>query len=163
MYRYVILCLALVLTGCASTGEFKRPANVYDPEMARFPFHYGTPYIDLFWRCTTPAAGGGGADGYAVASTNVNEGPQDFGVTMQGFNADGQKVIERFTWGWDGAPDQFDPVAFQVAVPAAAGVVRYDFYYSFYVVDGRQKMSQFGTVKDVCGARWRRKAGQTVY
>ncbi len=163
MWRSVVVMLLLVAAGCASSGEFKRPANLYDPEMARFPFHYGTPYVDLFWRCTTPADGGGGADGYAVASTNVNLAPQNFGVTLQGFNADEQKVIERFAWGWNLIPGQVDPVPFQVAVPAAAGVVRYDFYYSFYVQEGRQKQPQFGTVQDVCGERWRRKPGQTVY
>ncbi|MFQ5947028.1 MAG: hypothetical protein ACE5NC_12415 [Anaerolineae bacterium] len=163
MWRYVILIMALVAAGCASGGDFKRPANLYNPSLERFPFHYGTPYIDMFWRCTTPEAGGVGVDGYTATSTNQDEPPQNFGLTLQAFNADGQKLTERFAWGWDLIPDQFDPVPFQVAVPAAAGAVRYDFYYSFYVKDGLSKLSQFGTVKDVCGQRWRRKPGRTVY
>jgi hypothetical protein len=160
MYR--VLLLALLLAGCG--GTFQRPANLYNPSMERFPFHYGTPYVDLFWRCMTPEAGGGiSVDGYTATSTNQGEPPQNFGVTLKAFDADGQKLTERFAWGDDLAPGAYDPVPFEVAIPAVSGVARYDLYYSFYVVDGRQRLAQFGTVEDVCGARWRRTAGQTVY
>jgi hypothetical protein len=163
MWRYVILILALVVTGCATGEDFKRPADLYNPSMARFPFHYGTPYVDLFWHCGTSQAGGTSVDGYTATSTNQDEPPQNFSVILKAFNADGQKVTERYTWGDDLLPSQFDPVPFEVAVPAVAGVARYDLYYSFYVLDGRDKLSQFGTVKDVCSDKWRRKAGQAVY
>lgn len=160
MYR--VLILAFLLAGCG--GTFQRPANLYNPSMERFPFYYGTPYVDLFWRCMTPEAGGGiSVDGYTATSTNQQLPPQNFGVTLKAFDADGQKLTERFAWGDDLAPDAFNPVPFEVAIPAVSGVARYDLYYSFYVVDGRQRLPQFGTVEDACGARWRRKAGQTVY
>jgi hypothetical protein len=163
MWRSAIVILALVLTGCAAGEDFKRPANLYDPDMARFPFHYGTPYVDLFWRCMTPEAAGISIDGYTATSTNQELPPQNFGVTLKAFDADGQKLTERFAWGDNLAPDAYNPVPFEVAIPAVSGVARYDLYYSFYVVDGRQRLAQFGTVEDACGARWRRKAGQAVY
>lgn len=160
MYR--VLILALLLAGCGAT--FQQPANLYNPSMERFPFVYSTPYVDLFWRCVTPEAGGGiSVDGYTATSTNQQLPPQNFGITLKAFDADGQKLTERFSWGDDLAPDAFNPVPFEVAIPPVSGVARYDLYYSFYVTDGREKLTQFGTVEDACGARWRRKAGQTVY
>ncbi len=164
MSRYLYVILALILTGCASSGStFARPANLYNPSPERYPFHYATPYVDLFWHCQTPEAGGVSVHGYAAASTNRNMPVQNFSVILKAMGAKGQKVTERFTYGDNLDPGLFNPVPFEVSLAAAEGVARHDLYYSFYVVDGREKVSQFGTVENVCGGRWQRKAKPSGY
>lgn len=158
MYRYLILALLLTMTACGAKSTFQRPANVYNPNTAEYPFHYGSPYIDMFWRCQTPKVGGVSTDGYAATSMNQNLPPQNFSVTLKAYSAKGQKLTEHFAYADDSAPDQFEPVPFEVSLQAVAGVARYDLYYSFVVVDPRQRIQQFGTVEDVCGARWLREA-----
>lgn len=160
MYRYPIfpLALALVVTACGPRSTFKRPEDVYGPSSATYPSHYSSPYIDMFWRCQTPTAGAVSIDGYVATSLNQDLPPQNFSVTLKALNAKGQKLTERFAYGDNLAPDQFEPVPFEVSLQAIEGVVRYDLYYSFVVVDERQRVQQFGTVEDVCGARWLREA-----
>ena len=157
MYRYLILAVALTLTACGPKSTFKRPADIYNPNPTAYPFHYGSPYIDMFWHCMSPEGGGVSIAGYVATSTNQNLPPQNFSVILKAYNAKGQKLTERFTYGDDLDPDQFEPVPLEVSLPAVSGVARYDLYYSFVVVDGREKLQQFGTVKDVCGGRYRRK------
>jgi hypothetical protein len=118
---------------------------------------YGSPYIDMFWHCMSPEGGGVSIAGYVATSTNQNLPPQNFSVILKAYNAKGQKLTERFTYGDDLDPDQFEPVPLQVSLPAVAGAAKYDLYYDFFVRDGRDKLEQFGTVKDVCGGRYRRK------
>jgi hypothetical protein len=159
MYRYLIiaLALALALTACGPKSTFKQPANLLSPSPAEYPFHYGSPYIDMFWHCMSPEGGGISIAGYVMTSTNQNLPPQNFSVILKAFNAKGQKLTERFTYGDNLSPGQFQPVPLGVSLPAVSGVARYDLYYSFVVVDGREKLQQFGTVNDVCGGRYRRK------
>ena len=156
MSRFLILALALALTACAKS-TFQRPGDLFNPSAEAYPFHYGSPYIDMFYRCTTPEVGGVSINGYTATSMNQNLPPQNFSVILKAFNAKGQKLTERFAYGDDLAPDQFDPVPFEVSLQAVEGVARYDLYYSFVVRDERMKTQQFGTVQDVCGNRWRRK------
>jgi len=154
MYRYLILAVALTVTACG--GTFKQPADLYNPNPTAYPFHYGSPYIDMFWHCMKPEGGGISIAGYVATSINQNLPPQNFSVILKAFNAKGQKLTERFTYGDNLSPGQFQPVPLEVSLPAVSGVARYDLYYSFVVVDGREKLQQFGTVKDVCGGppRW---------
>lgn len=160
MYRYLILpsALALIVAACGPPSTFKRPENIYSPNPTTYPSHYGSPYIDMFWHCQTPPAGGVSIDGYVATSLNQNLPPQNFGVTLKAFNAKGQQLTERFAYGDDLDPDQFEPVPFEVSLQAIEGVARYDIYYSFVYVDERQRNQQFGTVEDVCGGRWVREA-----
>ena len=157
MYRSLIFSLALFLTACGPKSTFKRPADIYNPNPTAYPFHYGSPYVDIYWRCTTPEAGGLSVGGYTATSDNQNLPPQNFSVILKAFNAKGEKLTQRFVYGDSLNPDQFDPVPFEVSLPAVAGAAKYDLYYDFFVRDGRDKLQQFGTVNDVCGGRYRRK------
>lgn len=158
--RYLILPAALILftAACGSPSTFKRPADIYSPTPTPYPSHYSSPYVDMFWRCQTPAAGGVSIDGYVATSLKQDLPPQNFQVTLSGRDATGQKLNERFAYGDNLIPDQFTPVPFEISLAGKAGAVRYDLYYSFYVIDERERLQQFGTVEDVCGARWLRKA-----
>ena len=159
MYRTLIAALTLALTACGAKSTFQRPGDIFNPSATAYPFHYGSPYIDMFYRCTTPAGGGISIDGYTVTSPNQNLPPQNFQVTLSAWDAEGHKLTQHFTYGDDLAPDQFDPVPFEISLPAVAGAVEYDLYYDFYVADrGSGKLEEFGTVKNVCGGEYRRKA-----
>ena len=156
MYRYLIL--ALVLAGCAaSASTFKRPADLYNPNPVSYPFHYSDPYVELFWRCQTPEAGGVSVEGYAASSTNANVPLMNFNVTLSAVDAEGRKLTRRFAWGTNPQPSRVNPVPFEVSVAAVAGAVRYDLYYDFQYRDGRTTQNQFATIEDVCGGRWRGK------
>lgn len=164
MYRYWMLILTLVLNGCASAqGTVSRPADVYNP--ANYPFYYDALSADLFWRCKTPDVGGVSVEGYAVASTRENLPIGNFQVTLRARDAKGKELVNRWTWGDRLNPTEFQPVPFTISVPAAEGVSRYDLYYAFDVPGERRRSSErrFGTVEDVCGERWRRKAETPGY
>lgn len=162
MYRYLIL--ALFLAGCASSGgTFARPANLIDPSPARYPFAYSDPYVNLFWNCATPKAGGAAVDGYGTTSMNANVPLRNFNVVLSAHDAEGKRLTERDAWGDDLSPGRFDPVPFEVSVPAVSGTARYDLYYDFQYRDGFTIQDQFATVKDVCSAKWQRKAKPAGY
>lgn len=158
MFRYLMLILPLILIGCASSpSTFNRPADLHNPNPGEFPSHYDALSADLFWRCKTPDVGGRSVEGYAVASTRENLPIRNFSVTLFARDAKGSTVTRRATWGDRLSPSQFQPVPFTITVPAAEGVARYDLFYSFHVLDGREQVSRIGTVEDACGERWRRK------
>jgi hypothetical protein len=161
MYLYVILILAVILPGCASSQEtVTRPADVYNPNPAEYPSYYDALSADLFWRCTTPDVGGVSVEGYAVASTRENLPISNFQVTLTARDAKEKELAKRWTYGDRLGPTQFQPVPFTISVPAAEGVSRYDLYYAFEIPGERRRWNErrFGTVEDVCSERWRRKA-----
>ena len=147
--------LTLVLTACGSPTTHTRP-GIYGPIPAPYPSHYSSPYIDMFWRCETPAGGGVRIDGYVATSLNQDLPPQSFQVTLSARDAKGKKLTEGFAYADNLSPDQFTPVPFEISLPGVTGAVAYELYYSFHVIDERKQLQQFGTVKDVCGARWLR-------
>ena len=159
MYRYVILILAVTLTGCASSpSTFARPADVYNPNPAEYPSYYDALSADLFWRCTTPDVGGVSVEGYAVASTRENLPISNFQVTLTARDAKGNELAKRWTYGDRLGPTQYQPVPFTISVPAVKRVGRYDLYYTFEIPGERRRRNEqrFGTVEDVCSGRWRR-------
>ena len=160
MYRYVVLplALALVVSACGPKSTFKQPVNIYNPNPATYPSQYSTPYIDMFWHCQTPPVGGVSIDGYVATSINQNLPPQNFSVILKAYNAKGQKLTERFSYGDDLDPDQFEPVPFEVSLQPIEGAARHDLYYAFVVIDQGDRLQEFGTVEDVCGGRWAREA-----
>lgn len=156
MWRRAILIPALILAGCA--GTFKQPGDLYNPPLAEYPFQYGSPYVNMYWRCQTAQAGGVSVDGYAMASSNANLQLNNFNVTLSARNAEGKDLTERFAWGDNLAAGIVAPVPFEVSVSAPPGTARYDLYYDFTVKDGFERREIFWTIKDVCGDYWRRKA-----
>ena len=170
--------LALVLAGCASPAKtFKRPLDLYSPP-AEYVYSYDALYAELFWRCTEHERGGVRVDGYAVTSLRNNMAIPNFWIRLFARDAKGNTLAQGFAFGDDQSPSNLDPVPFAVSVPAADGTVRYDLYYNFEIADGDgdgggtsqviprvQKVRMvpaagliyFGTIEDVCGARWQRK------
>lgn len=165
MYRYLVLILAVILGGCASSQEVgTRQSDIYNP--VNYPSHYDALAADLFWRCKTPDVGGVSVEGYAVASTRENLPIRDFEVTLYARDAKKTELAKRWTYGDRLSPSQFQPVPFTISVPAVAGTVRYDIYYAFEIpsqVPGQRTERRFGTVEDVCSERWRRKTEPRGY
>ncbi|MFQ5656644.1 MAG: hypothetical protein ACE5G5_03825 [Candidatus Methylomirabilales bacterium] len=162
MYRYVIL--VLILTGCASSqSTFKRPNDLYYPNPVAYPYHYGDSFIDLFYRCTRPQAGGVLVEGYGVSSMNANVPVLNFEVKLTARSAHDRRLARKWTFGDDLDASPFDPVPFEVSVPVSSEAARYDLYYDFQYPDSRAYQDQFATVKDVCGSRWRRKASWLLH
>ncbi len=155
MYRSLIVALAFTLTACDPKSTFKRPANVQNP--VEYNYYYNALYADVFYRCTTPEAGGLGVDGYAISSASSGSAIENFQVRLFAKDAKGNTVADRWTYGDRLVADLQTPVPFRISVPTAGEGIRYDLYYSFVVDDEREKLQQFGTVKDVCGGRYRRK------
>ncbi len=172
-----LLIVALVLAGCASPAStFRQPADVYNPP-ADYAYYYDALYADLFWRCVDGERGGVHVDGYAVTSLRSNMAILNFQVRLFARDAKGEKLGEGWTYGDRLSPSNLDPVPFTIAVPAAEEVARYDIYYNFEVPDGNGNgttsqitprvrkariklaagLTYFGTIEDVCGARWQRK------
>ncbi|MFQ5934042.1 MAG: hypothetical protein ACE5KI_05310 [Dehalococcoidia bacterium] len=173
MYRYLIV--ALVLAGCTmSPSNFIQPADLYHP--TEHPFTYDAFYADLFWRCTTPQGGGVRVEGYAVSSIRSNMALFDFQVRLIARDAKDNILADRWTYGDRLTASNIEPVPFAISLPVAGDGVRYDLYYTFEVPDGAGQarggyrihgvrlvvtgagMEIFGTIEDVCGARWREKA-----
>lgn len=172
MYRYLIV--ALVLAGCTmSPSNFIQPADLYHP--TEHPFAYDAFYADLFWRCTTPQGGGVLVEGYAVSSMRDYMALFDFQVRLIARDARGKILGDRWTYGDRLTASNIEPVPFAISLPAAGERVRYDLYYTFQVPDvggqarggqgsklvrlvGMDGYEVFGTIDDVCGARWRKKA-----
>ncbi|MFQ5657586.1 MAG: hypothetical protein ACE5G5_08615 [Candidatus Methylomirabilales bacterium] len=157
MYRYLILALAL--TGCASSpSAFTRPADVFNP--VDYTHSYDALFAELFWRCMGPGETGVNVEGYAVASMRNSIGLVNFQVRLTARDSKGSALAVRSAWGDRLSASQFEPVPFQISVPAVGEGVRYDVYYSFRVPEPGERMAQphFGTVEDVCRGRWRRKA-----
>jgi len=175
MHRYAIL--ALVLAGCAAPARtFQQPLDLYNPP-AEFTHYYDALHADLFWRCEQDDLEGVRVDGYAVTSLRNNMAIVNFQVRLFARDAKGNILAERGAFGHRQSPSNLEPVPFVVSVPAAADVARHDLYYSFVLPDGnggngtaegspgvrtaRLRMTArpnfFGTVEDVCGARWQRK------
>jgi hypothetical protein len=157
MYRYLIV--ALVLTGCASSGStFTRPADVFNP--VDYTHRYDGLFAVLFWRCVGPEETGVNVEGYAVASRRTGVGLNNFQVRLTARDSKGSALAVRSVWGARLNARQFEPVPFQISVPAAGEGGRYDIYYSFRVREPGERRDQvrFGTIEDVCGDRWQRKA-----
>ena len=172
MYRYRILIVALVLTGCAvPASTFTHPADLYHP--VEYSMTYDALYADLFWRCKTPEGGGVHVEGYAVTSTRSNMAIHNFGVRLIARDATGNIVANRWTYGGLLHASNIDPVPFAISVPAAGKGVRYDLHYQFqkaespgsrapqpprrvWLVSGARDV--FGTIEDVCDDKYRRKA-----
>lgn len=174
MYRLLYFILALALAGCASSSTFTRPADLYHP--VGFPSSYDALFADLFWRCVTPKDGGVKVEGYAVTSMRSNMGIIDFQVRLIALDGKGNILADRWKYGDLLNASNIEPVPFTVALPATGDVAGYDLYYSFKTPDGNgngggQAMrprqgtrvrlvagfDYFGTIKDVCGAKYRRK------
>jgi len=161
MYRYLILTLttALVLTGCASSGStFTRPADVFNP--VDYTHRYDGLFAVLFWRCVGPEETGVNVEGYAVASMRTGVGLNNFQVRLTARDSKGSALAVRSAWGARLNARQFEPVPFQISVPTGGEGGRYDIYYSFRVPEPGERRDQvrFGTIEDVCGDRWQRKA-----
>ena len=157
MYRYLIV--ALVLTGCASSGStFTRPADVFNP--VDYTHRYDGLFAVLFWNCVGPEETGVNVEGYAVASTRTGVGLNNFQVRLTARDSKGSALAVRSAWGARLNARQFEPVPFHISVPAAGEGGRYDIYYSFSVPEPGERRAQvrFGTIEDVCGDRWQRKA-----
>lgn len=157
MYRYLIV--ALVLTGCASSGStFTRPADVFNP--VDYTHRYDGLFAVLFWRCVGPEETGVNVEGYAVGSMRTGVGLNNFQVRLTARDSKGSALAVRSAWGARLNARQFEPVPFQISVPAAGEGGRYDIYYSFRVREPGERRDQvrFGTIEDVCGDRWQRKA-----
>ncbi len=157
MYRYLIV--ALVLTGCASSGStFTRPADVFNP--VDYTHRYDGLFAVLFWRCVGPEETGVNVEGYAVGSRRTGVGLNNFQVRLTARDSKGSALAVRSVWGARLNARQFEPVPFQISVPAAGEGGRYDIYYSFRVREPGERRDQvrFGTIEDVCGDRWQRKA-----
>ena len=159
MYRYLILAfaLALAVTACGPKSTFKRPANVQNP--VAYNYYYNALYADVFYRCTTPEAGGLGVDGYAISSASSGSAIENFHVRLFAKDAKGNTVADRWTYGDRLVADLQTPVPFRISVPTAGEGIRYDLYYNFDVKEGSMRNPHFGTVGDVCGGRYRRKEG----
>lgn len=159
--RYLILPVVLILflAACGSPSTYKRP-GIYGPIPTPYPSHYSSPYIDMFWRCENTTGGGVSIDGYVATSLHQDSAPQNFQVTLSARDTKGQKLDEGLAYADNLSPDQFTPVPFEISLPGVAGAVEYEMYYNFYVIDKRKRLQQFGTVKDVCGARWLRGSSQ---
>ncbi len=154
MYRCLVIALAL--TGCAwSVSSFARPADVYHP--VDYPLWHDALFAELFWRCVPPAGGEVRVEGYAVSSMRNERGLLNFEVRLIARDAKGNTLANRWTYGDRLNADQFDPVPFEISVPVAGKGVRYDLYYNFTVPDRSDRLgqTQFGTIEDVCGGRWR--------
>lgn len=171
MCRALIWFIALALTGCAvPSSTFTRPADLWNPP-AEYPLYYDALWADLFWRCNTPERGGVRVEGYAVSSTRSNLAVLRFEVQLVTRDAKGHILADRWTYGDRLHASNVEPVPFAIAVPAAGGAVGYDLRYRFQVDDGgdgkdaRQGprvmlvdfLEIFGTIEDVCDARWQRK------
>ena len=157
MYRYLIV--ALVLTGCASSAStFTRPADVFNP--VDYTHRYDGLFAVLFWRCVGPEETGVNVEGYAVASTRTGVGLNNFQVRLTARDSKGSALAVRSAWGARLNARQFEPVPFQISVPEAGEGIRYEIYYSFRVREPGERRDQvrFGTIEDVCGDRWQRKA-----
>ena len=161
MYRFLILALAL--TGCASSAStFTRPADVFNPNPVDFTHSYNALYSELFWRCVGPEETGVNVEGYAVGSIRTGVGLNNFQVRLTARDSKGSELAVRSAWGGRLNARQFEPVPFQISVPAAGEGVRYDIFYSFRVPEPGERggVARFGTIEDVCGGRWRRKASR---
>lgn len=157
MYRYLILALAL--TGCASVASpFTRPADDFNP--VDYTHSYNALFAELFWRCMGPGETGVNVEGYAVASMRNSVGLDNFEVRLRALDSKGKILGDRSTYGDRLSASQFEPVPFQISVPAAGEGVRYSLYYSFRVPEPGARMAQpyFGTIEDLCSGRWRRRA-----
>ncbi len=175
MSRALMWFIALALTGCAvPSGTFTRPADLYNPP-AEYPFYYDALWADLFWRCTTPEGGGVRVEGYAVSSMRSNVDVSDFEVQLLARDAKGNIVADSWTYGDRLHASNVEPVPFAIAVPAAGDAVGHDLRYRFQTAENgngngggtghrRQEprvvlvgLEIFGTIEDVCDARYRRK------
>lgn len=155
MIRCLILGLAVALTACGTSSTFQRPANVTNP--VAYNYYYDALYADVFYRCTTPEAGGLGVDGYAISSASSGNAIENFQVRLFAKDAKGTTVADRWTYGDRLVADLQTPVPFRISVPAAGEGIRYDLYYNFDVREERMRNPHFGTIEDVCGGRHRRK------
>jgi len=157
MYRYLIV--ALVLTGCASSAStFTRPADVFNP--VDYTHRYDGLFAVLFWRCVGPEETGVNVEGYAVGSRRTGVGLNNFQVRLTARDSKGSALAVRSAWGARLNARQFEPVPFQISVPTGGEGGRYDIYYSFREPGEGRRGGQvrFGTIEDVCGDRWQRKA-----
>lgn len=173
MYRYVILALAL--TGCAlPPSTFTRPADLYHP--GDYHLSYDALYANLFWRCVTPGGGGLRVEGYAVTSMRSSMAILDFEVRLSARDAKGDMLAERWTYGDRINASNIEPIPFAISLPKAGEGARYDLFYQFVVPDGAGQargghrgqrvrlvgagagFDFFGTIHDVCGGQWRKKA-----
>jgi hypothetical protein len=176
MSRVLICVMALVLSGCAvSSSTIVRPSDLYDPP--EYPFYYDALWADLFWRCITPEGGGIRVEGYAISSMRSSMAVLGFEVQLLARDAKGNILVDRWSWGDPIDADNITPIAFALAVPAAAA---YDLRYRFQAPDNgngdgggtghrrqeppvvlvRGGFEVFGTIEDVCSDQYRRKAGQ---
>lgn len=160
MHRLMIF--ALVIAGCASPpSTFTRPADVYKPP-AEYVYAYDALYAELFWTCVTPEDRTTRVGGYAVSSLRNAVGLVNFQVRLTARAAKGEKLAEGWTYGDRLNAANSEPVPFAVSVPASGEGIRYELYYQFVVPGesgrgGHSGMNYFGTIEDVCGARWQRK------
>ncbi len=95
---------------------------------------------------------------YAVTSTNAYTEVDNFEVKLTARAANNRRLATKWAYGDHQDASRIDPVPFDVSVPAAGDVARYDLYYDYQYPDGRTMQDQFATVKDVCSGRYRRKA-----
>ena len=175
MYWYVIL--ALVIAGCAAPARtFQRPLDLYNPPPA-YTHYRDALHADLFWRCLDGERGEKHVEGYAVSSMRNNMAIVNFQVRLFARDAKGNTLAEQWAYGHRRSPSNLEPVPFAISIPAVDGVARYDLYYNFVLPDGNgngtaslgtpriqsarfrlaSRVTFFGTIEDVCGARWQRK------
>jgi hypothetical protein len=176
MRRYLMVTMALVLAGWpAPARTFQRPLDLYNPP-AEFTHYHNAQHADLFWRCGDDERGDKHVEGYAVTSMRNNMAIINFQVRLFARDAKGNTLAEDWAYGHRRSPSNLEPVPFAISVRAVDKVARYDLHYSFMLPGGdggaslgnpgvqtaRLRLASrapwFGTVEDVCGARWLRRS-----